>query len=893
MRGSVVLSVSRVSAGQAGNYFTKDDYYTKEQGQWQGRGAERLGLAGSVEKEDFKRAIHGLDREGTALVTSQNGKEHRAGVDLTFSAPKSVSILSEVVGDLRVREAHQLAVGRTLAFIEKNFSQARMTDDGVTQRVDTGNLVIAKFDHDTSRTLDPQLHTHAVVMNMTQRSDGAWRALSNEKLFENKILLGQIYRNELAHQLKELGYGIQSGKNGLFEVKGIDRNLINEFSSRREQILKALNGRESGGKLAEKVTLMSREAKTYEVDREAVRQEWRNRAEELDFTQEKIKENVLEAGKGKENGARIDHLSEAIRLLEGQTVVWSKEEMIKAALKSGLSDGWTLAQVEKQIGLALESRQLVQLEANKYSSERAILTERKIVELIQGRERGLFPVDSKKIDAIIKEYGAHLNPGQQAAIRHITGSHEPVVAVQGYAGVGKTSMVYVANRIWEGQGIFVQGLGFTGKAGEKLQLETGIKSQTIHSFLGEREPSNKTQASGRPVWVVDEASMVGNRLMVDLLKAAERDQARVVLIGDRYQLQAVDAGKPFQMLQEKGIVSTVRMDDILRQKTEGLRNAVEVIAKEKDTDKAVHLLDRMGMIKEIENREDRLTAIANDYLQLSSKEIGNALIVTARNADRLEINQHIREGLKERGALAGGTEKSYQVAIPKAIQEGDRSKGESYSEGDPVRFLRTNQAIEVNRGDRGIIQGIEGSVLRVQMENSAKTISVDLEKYTRLEAYSPEIRQFASGDQVMFLRNDRNLGVVNGTVGTIVGTGDHSLKIETRTGTKEVDLKSYNHIDHSYGSTVHKSQGMTSERVIIHIDTGQGMSNSANSFYVGVSRASHEATIYTDSKAQLPDSVRQWQSKESALDYEKGNQLEPLSERQPDKSFPLGRGYER
>ena len=174
------------------------------------------------------------------------------------------------------------------------------------------------------------------------------------------------------------------------------------------------------------------------------------------------------------------------------------------------------------------------------------------------------------------------------------------------------------------------------------------------------------------------------------------------------------------------------------------------------------------------------------------------------------------------------------------------------------------------------------------MEHSDRTVSVDLEKYQKLEAYTIEAREFAHGDQVMFLRNDKNLGVVNGSVGMVVEGGNNSLKVETRTGIKEVDLKNYNHIDHSYGSTLHKSQGMTSERVMIHLDTGQGPSNSANAFYVGISRASHEATVYTDSKEKLPDSVSQWQGKESTQDYEKGKNLDFENGKSSDHGYQRG-----
>ncbi len=845
-----MMSLSPVSPGQARNYFTKDDYYTKEQGQWQGIGARALGLVGDVEKEDFNLLIQGQGPEGESLVSSQNGKEHRAGIDLTFSAPKSISILSELVGDLTVREAHQSAVSRTLAFAEKTLSQARQTENGITKRIDTGNLVIAKFDHETSRILDPQRHTHAVVMNMTQRPDGAWRALSNEKLYEHKLLLGQIYRNELAHQVKSLGYGIQPKKYGLFEVEGIDSSLIKAFSLRREQILEVLNGRASGRRLAEKIALLSREAKTYEVDRETLKKEWADRAMALGFSPEKIQETALKIGSERDQGpSKHSHLNEAIRSLEVQTATWSKEEMIKTALKRGLVEGLTLDQVERQIGRALENETLVQLDTHRFSSKEAIRIEKEIMTLVQKHQGTIPSIGSDHIDAGLQKMGAYLNEGQQNAVRQIAGNRDLVVAVQGYAGVGKTAMMAVAYRLWRGQGVSVQGLSFTGKAAETLQFQAGIKSLTLHAFLGEREASDRLQVPGPQVWVVDEASMVGNRQMLDLLKAAEKAQAKVVLIGDRYQLQAIDAGKPFQLLQEKGRVETARMDDILRQKTEGLRQAVEAVAKEKDTDKAIHLFDRMGAIHEFENRQERLARLAQDYLALPIKAQKETLIVTARNRDRLEINQSIREGLKERGQLSEGTEKQYTVAIPKAIQAEDRGRGESYSEGDMIRFYRSHQGMEIVRGESGIVEKIEGQVLSVRIGYTEKTVSVDLERYTRFEVYSPKVRQFAHGDQVMFLRNDKNLSVVNGSVGMVVEAGDHFLKVETRTGLKEVDLNSYSHIDHSYGSTLHKSQGMTSERVFIHIDTEQGFSNSANAFYVGVSRASHEAKIYTDDKA--------------------------------------------
>jgi len=225
-----MVSITGITAEQARHYYTeKDNYYTKEQGHWYGKGADSLGLRGQVNKEDFEQILSGRDSKTGELVhAGGEGRSHRAGVDLTFSAPKSVSILSEVCGDKRVSVAHDKAVEATLRHIEDYYSQARQTENGHTKRVNTGKLVIAEFPHDTSRELDPHLHTHGVIMNMTQREDGQWRALSNEELYNNKMYFGQYYRNELAANLKERGYEMESDHRAGVDLYRISKLLGHE-----------------------------------------------------------------------------------------------------------------------------------------------------------------------------------------------------------------------------------------------------------------------------------------------------------------------------------------------------------------------------------------------------------------------------------------------------------------------------------------------------------------------------------------------------------------------------------------------------------------------------------------------------------------------------------------
>jgi conjugative relaxase-like TrwC/TraI family protein len=228
-----MLTVSRpMSVGKAGHYFKSDDYYLSEKGEWQGKGAEALGLAGEVGNDDFKAVLRGLDpRSGESLVEEKTdrgtGTAHRrGGIDLTFSAPKSVSVLA--LADGRIKDAHEAAVAAVVDYVERNHAHLREQAEGEREVVSAGNLVVGKFTHMVSRAAggevlpDPQLHTHAFVVNLTQREDGAWRAHHNDALYRDQLVLGRFYRAELARNLRELGYAVEVSEPGkfLWEVRG-------------------------------------------------------------------------------------------------------------------------------------------------------------------------------------------------------------------------------------------------------------------------------------------------------------------------------------------------------------------------------------------------------------------------------------------------------------------------------------------------------------------------------------------------------------------------------------------------------------------------------------------------------------------------------------------------
>ena len=294
-----MLSIGALaSASQGTGYYERDGYYGKDDPEhraasaWYGRGAEDLGLKGPVEPEVFRQVLEGGVPDGSGTELGRRGKDgeivHRPGRDLTFSAPKSVSLAALAGGDGRIVEAHDRAVRTTLAWIEKNAAETRMKDaaTGRTARAGNQKIVAAGFRHDASRNLDPQLHTHAVLANMVRGEDGRWRSMANEKLYGSKMLLGALYRSELAASLTKLGYEVdKTHADGRFEIAGVSRETIEAFSTRRAEIEAAMAERGLGSpgdnpRLAERASLMTR-AKKRGIDRGELRKVWERQAADL------------------------------------------------------------------------------------------------------------------------------------------------------------------------------------------------------------------------------------------------------------------------------------------------------------------------------------------------------------------------------------------------------------------------------------------------------------------------------------------------------------------------------------------------------------------------------------------------------------------------------------
>ena len=328
----MVASIGAVAAPEQGaSYYERDGYYAKDDVEhrqasaWAGRGAAGLGLEGPVDPDTFRAVLEGRVPDGSGKRLGRVGKDgefhHRPGRDLTFSAPKSVSLAALVGGDARVIDAHDRAVGRALDWFERNAAETRMKDPETGRMMRTGGqkTVIATFRHDASRNLDPALHTHSVIANMVRGDDGKWRTMANERLYASKMLLGALYRNELAGELAKLGYGIEkTHADGRFEIAGVPRSVIEAYSTRRAEIEAAMAERGLGGtaenqRLAQRAALFTRAAKR-DVDRAALQAAGMKTAvmDEIMRQRDPVLKEAVEASLAGEIGRAFEKLSDNI-----------------------------------------------------------------------------------------------------------------------------------------------------------------------------------------------------------------------------------------------------------------------------------------------------------------------------------------------------------------------------------------------------------------------------------------------------------------------------------------------------------------------------------------------------------------------------------------------------
>jgi conjugative relaxase-like TrwC/TraI family protein len=873
-----MLTISNpISASQAQAYHAeefgnaRENYYTQADqihGEWHGRLAEQWGLHGEVSEEHFQRLTEGQHpMTGEQLVrhkaareyVDENGHktrtmEHRAGWDATFSAPKSVSLTALVGEDERLREAHQQSVAVALDELER-FVQARIGGNLPAQT--TGKWVAAKFEHDSARPVDgyaaPQLHTHVVFFNLTETDDGHTYALQPRELYKTQQYATAVYRSELAARIKALGYEIDRGKSGQPEIKGYSEEYLAASSPRRHQIEEHLaKENQRGADAAQIAAHKTRQAKL-NLSRDEVQQHHQQMAEAFGNQPDQVIEAAKERAHHTEPESYRVSTQTAItfskeRNFEREAVV-SERELLRDALRRSMGEA-TLSEVRSEFENRVNAGEFIGVATRTSAPDRAFTTqemidyERDTMQAMRDGQNRHEPLASDDARRQVGGHHPHLSESQRKAVEQILSTRDQVTALEGVAGGGKTTSLTAVREVAEQGGYRVVGFAPTSRAAQKL-AESGIESSTLQRHLASNEPHN----GQKRLYVLDESSLASTRQMNQFLHGLKEND-RVLLVGDVRQHQAVEAGAPYQQLQEAGI-QVAHLDEIVRQTDPSLKEVVEQLSRG-HVREAMEKLDNQGRLHEIVDRHERFREIATEY----GKQPEGTLVVSPDNRSRMEINQVIHTEMQARGQVDHREERLNVLVARQEITRVDRQWAEQYQPGNIVRYTKGSKTHGIKAGEYARVEKIDAKENLVSVKKqTGKQVTYDPRRLQGVTLYCEADRGLSRGDRVQFTAPDREQHIANremGTIEKIDAKGNIRLRLDSGRSVA-FNIKENPHLDYGYAVTSHSSQGQTADRVLINVDTDQAGEKLVNRrlAYVAVSRGRYDAQIYTNDKAQL------------------------------------------
>lgn len=904
-----MLTISKpLSAAQAQSYHKEEfanaesNYYSEGDrihGEWHGELAEQWGLRGEVQEEQFSRLASGQHPiSGEQLVQHKTAREyvngqgervrameHRAGWDATFSAPKSVSLTALVGGDDDVRQAHRESVKLALDELER-YVQARI--GGSYPPETTGKWVAACFEHDSARPVNgyaaPQLHTHVVFFNVTETEKGETRALQPHELYRSQQYGTAIYRSELALRLRELGYEIEQGKSCQPEIKGYTREYLEASSPRSQQIKEHLEQRGLSGAAAAQIAAhQTRDSKSISITLEAMQDKHRELSVRFGNQPERVVREAqareVEEQSPEQKRQRIESglTYSREKNVERQAVV-DERDLMRDSLRRSMGYA-SFAEVKDRFQNRVSVSDLIEREsrsaARAFTTDQMIAFERDTVAVMRAGQNQHEPLVSSETWREVEEAHSHLSANQRAAVEQTLSSQDKITAIEGAAGTCKTTSLAAIREAAEREGYEVRGLAPTSRAAHKL-AESGIESSTLQRHLVRDE-----QVEQKRLYILDESSLASTKQMNEFLHRMH-DEDRVILVGDKRQHEAVEAGRPYQQLQQAGM-QTARLDEIARQKDPALKEVVEQLARGNVWD-AINNLQGQGRVHEIVNREDRLTEIAREY----ARDSKGTLVISPDNESRRELNTLIHRAMQECGDVRS-QEHSLRVLDSRQEMTGaDRQWAGQYEAGDVIRYSRGSKVLGIESGEYARVKdvNVKQNLLTVERD-TGKHESYDPRRLSGVAVYQEIDRGFSEGDRVQFTAPSKDLHVANRELGTIQKISDAGdLEIRMDSGRDiAFDIREHPHLDHGYAATSHSSEGQTANRVLIHVDTDKGEQLVNSRFaYVSISRGQYDVQIYTNDRSELGRNLSRELSRRTATEGREqepaARKVEPTSARQ-------------
>jgi conjugative relaxase-like TrwC/TraI family protein len=849
-------AVSHKNLADAESYFdehlAQNDYYAAGEirpGQWIGTGAERLGLNQTVTREQFHGLCENRNPQNDERLTQRQLKvdQRRVFYDFTCSAPKSVSVLAVTLDDQRLVEAHEESA--RIAFRElETFAAARVRKEGARKDRLTDNLVAAAFVHDSSRALDPQLHTHFTVFNATfDKEERCWKALEARGMYDAIRYGTAVYRNELAKRVQQIGYGIQPAKHG-FEIAGVNPEILNRFSKRAQQrdaVVQEMEqklGRKLSNNEISHAVHQSRAKKLKGISTAAVRERQLSQLSDderqsLQTLRTSARSSCLPRIALVENQV-LNHA--VAHVFERKSVV-PEHELLSVALSHRLG----AVELKHLKGAVKHSENLVKTERG-FSTKEIVATELALIQTVNAGCDAVAPLHPGYNPA------DWLGEDQRRAIYHVLRTSDRITGLRGLAGSGKTTALRELVAACKESRVEPLFCAPTAAATEVLRKE-GFEAKTLQSLL-----LSKPVLTEQQLVVLDEAGAVGMDDMKRLFDYARA--ARIILSGDTGQHASVARGDALRILERHSNFKSGQLTAIRRQRKAAYRKAVE-LAAQKRTVEAFAQLERMGAVTEVlaDGHHDLHDSAAKSYLKALA-ENKSALLVAPTWNEIEAVTEKVRAALKTSGRLAG-EEKEFQVFDSLSWTEAQKRDARQYRPGMAIHFHRRGHGFE--KGETVQVVAVENDSLKVQHTDGSENI-FPLGAGIACDVGEKRKLKVAAGDKLLLQANAVAVRkhFVNGELVEVKAVqGDSVLLADGRV--IPVDYRTFTH---GYAVTSHAAQGKTVDEVLLVASSRSLPAIHQEQFYVSISRGRERCQIFTDDSDLLRSHVTRSSARLAAVE---------------------------
>ena len=865
----MIRMIQSSSASHAKAYFSdalqKSDYYINDQelqGQFHGRLSDRMGITGIADKQSFFDLCENINPATGATLTPRNKEDRTTGYDINFHCPKSVSIVHALSGDEHILKAFQKSVNDTMLDIEAD-SMTRVRKKGQYEDRYTGELAWAEFTHQTARPVDgsvpdPHLHSHCFVFNATwdekekQIKAGQFRDIKRDMPYYQAR-----FHKRLSDNLIDQGYRIRLTDKS-FEIEGVPKSAIDLFSKRTDEIGQFAKERGiTDARQMSELGAKTRSKKQKGLSMGELKREWKEQImSETDYSESENNQTIRFAPKAIERIAAKDCVDYAVNHSFERVSVMADRRLLATAYRHGI--GTRSIAVDGITEVFKNDDRIIRVK-EKYRSlctTKEVLAEEKRMVYLARKGQGKFsPLYNEVPNIKLKEQ-------QRAAIEHLLTTKHQVSIVRGIAGSGKTTMLKEAKEWIEKKGKKLTVVAPTAQASRGVLVDDGFKeAQTVSRLLVDKEMQKELH---NQVLMVDEAGLLGTKDMIGLLELADKQNARLILVGDTRQHSSVVRGDALRVINTVAGIKTAEISKIRRQEDVHYKAAVEDLAKGNVKDAFIKLTS-IGAIKNVDPLKPN-DDLVNDYLK-TIKKGKSALMVSPTHKQGEAVTDELRLKLKSEGVI--GKKELPAVKLTNLnFTEAEKTDYRNFEKGQIIQF---NQNVpKIKRGSFWMVSDTaEDRTILKNGEGKEQVLPRD--KASAYDVFTPSILPIAKGDKIRITKNGfdkENKRLNNGQYLDVISvnkSGQIKLINKVSKSTYTLD-KDFGHIDHAYCTTSHSSQGKTVDEVFISQPSSTFTATDAKQIYVSVSRGKDKVTIYTDDRATLLEYASEMGDRQSAIE---------------------------